>query len=203
MELPENESLIRQLNEGNERAFNRLFELYASDVKACALYYLRNAEDAEDIVQELFLEIWRRKGTLRIRGDLRSYLISATYNKSITRSGRNKRYEQKIQQYSEDIEPYGVELLPFDRESERMEQIKQVLKRVPKKSREAFEMIHFQQLSYKEASAKTGVTEATLKSHVQNAANFIRKELGSEKKNRGGSKKILILFIYFLSQACL
>ncbi|SHN40561.1 RNA polymerase sigma factor [Chitinophaga sp. CF418] len=202
MQVSENVMLIRQLNEGNERAFNRLFELYASDVKACALYYLRNPEDAEDVVQELFLELWKRKGTLRIRGDLRAYLMSAAHNKSITKSGRNRKYEARKQRYSEDVDPDAVELLPFDRESERMDQVREALKRVPKKSREAFEMIYFLQMSYKEAAAKAGVTEATLKSHVQNASNHIRKELGG-RKTSGGSKKILILFIYFLSQSCL
>ncbi|SDF53729.1 RNA polymerase sigma factor [Chitinophaga filiformis] len=202
MQIPDNATLIRQLNEGNERAFNLLFELYAKDVKACAMYYLKNPEDAEDIVQELFLEIWKRKGTLRIRGELRAYLISATHNKSITKSGRNRKQALRKLQYSEDADLSLVELPPFDKESERVAQIREALKKVPKKSREAFEMIYFGQMSYKEAAAITGVTEATLKTHVQNAANFIRKELGS-RKAKGGSKIFLILFIYFLSQSCL
>jgi RNA polymerase sigma-70 factor (ECF subfamily) len=201
MQIPENATLIRQLNEGNERAFNLLFELYARDVKACAAFYLKNPEDAEDIVQELFLELWKRKGTLRIRGDLRAYLISAAHNKSITKSGRNRKYALRKLQYSEEAD-LSLELPPFDRESERVAQIREVLKRVPKKSREAFEMIYFGQMSYKEAAARTGVTEATLKTHVQNASNFIRKELGSQKAG-GASKNFLILFIYFLSQSCL
>ncbi|MCF6405088.1 sigma-70 family RNA polymerase sigma factor [Chitinophaga filiformis] len=203
MELSDNELLIIQINEGSERAFKQLFDLYASDVKSYAFYILRNSEDAEDIVQELFMELWKRKGRLRIRGDLRTYLISATYNRSITKSERNQRQARKKQRYAEDVDPFGVDLIPFDRESERMEQIREVLKRVPKKSREAFEMIRLHQLSFKEAAAKTGVTEATIKSHVQNAENHIRNELLGSRKKRGGSKKILILFIYFLSQSCL
>ncbi|PSL24116.1 RNA polymerase sigma factor [Chitinophaga ginsengisoli] len=202
MQIPDNATLIRQLNEGSERAFSLLFELYAKDVKACAMFYLKNPEDAEDVVQELFLEIWKRKGTLRIRGELRAYLISAAHNKSITKSGRNRKYALRKQLYSEELDLALVELPSFDKESDRVAQIRDALKKVPKKSREAFEMIYFGQMSYKEASALLGVSEATLKTHVQNAANSIRKELGS-RKARGGSKIFLILFIYFLSQSCL
>lgn len=202
MQVPENATLIRQLNEGNDRDFTRIFELFSKDVKTYAYYLLDNQEDAEDVVQELFLRLWKKRGSLNIRGDLRTYLISATHNISTTRFNKNKNYALRKQRYAEDLDPQQVEQLSFDKDSELMAQVREILKTVPPKSREAFEMIYFGQMSYKEAAARAGVSEATLKTLVQRVLKVIRPKLGG-RKIKGSSKKVLMLVIYFLSQSCL
>src|SRR5262245_8467941 len=109
MQVSENATLIRQLNEGDDRDFARIFELFKKDVKTYAYYLLENHVDAEDVVQELFLRLWMKRGSLRIRGDLRAYLISATHNISTTRFYKNKSYALRKQRYAEDLDPVQIE----------------------------------------------------------------------------------------------
>jgi RNA polymerase sigma-70 factor (ECF subfamily) len=202
MRKSENASLIRQPDEGDERYFTRLFELFFEDVKTYAYYRLRDETEAEDVAQDLFLDLWKKKGWEKIRLDLRTYLISAVHNRCITRSDRNRNRAIKNQKYADDVDLELARQLLLDKDSEIIPQVKEVLKGVPRKSRVAFEMIYFEQLSFKEAAAKANVSEATLKSQVQLVLKVLRQKLGS-KKAKGSSKKVLMLFIYFLSQSCL
>lgn len=202
MHVLENATLIKQLKEGNEREFTRIFDQFSKDVKAYAYYLLENQEDAEDVVQELFLRLWKKRNVLRIKGDLRTYLISATHNISTTRFNKNRSYALRKQRYADNLGPEPFELLNFDKDGDLVARVREILKTVPPKSREAFEMIYLKQMSYKEAADSAGVSEATIKTLVQRALKIIRPKVA-----RGGfpgsSKKIFILFIYFLSQSCL
>lgn len=202
MRKSENASLIRQPEESDESYFTRLFDRFSGDVKSYAYLRLRDHTEAEDVTQDLFLELWKKKAWENVRLDLRTYLISAAHNRCITRSETNRNHTAKRQRYAEDVDLEQARQLFLDRDSDIIPQVKELLKDVPRKSREAFEMIYFGQLSFKEAAAKAGVSEATLKSQVQHVLKYLRKKLGSNK-SKGHSKKVLMLFIYFLSQSCL
>lgn len=202
MRKSENAWLIRQPDEGDESYFTRLFELFFKDVKAYAYLRLRNETEAEDVAQDLFLELWKTKGWENIRLNLRTYLISAVHNRCITRADNNRNRAIRKQKYAEDMDLEQARQLFLDKDSEIIPLVKELLKSMPRKSREAFEMIYFEQLSFKEAAAKAGVSENTLKSQVRHVLNALRQKLGS-KKSKGSSKKVLMLFIYFLSQSCL
>ncbi len=198
----ENATLITQLSKGDERDFARIFELFKKDVKTYAFFLLGNQDDAEDVTQELFIRIWMKRGSLEIRGDLKAYLNSATRNLCINTLIKNKNNALKKQMYEKNADLELTEQPFFEEDSEIMLEIKQALKTVPPKSRKAVEMIYFGQLMYKEAAVLAGVSEATLKTHVQNALKSMRPKLGV-KKGKGPSDFFLILFIYFLLQSCL
>jgi RNA polymerase sigma-70 factor (ECF subfamily) len=202
MRQKENARLTTRLNKIDETAFARIFELFRTKVKAYAYYRLENMDDAEDVMQELFIRLWTKRASLKINGDLGAYLISATHNLCTNKLKKNKSYALRKQKYAEDVDPESALQPSVDKDSEFMLLVKESLKNVPAKSRKAFEMIFFRQMSYKEAAAQAGVSETTLKTQVQNVLKSIRPKL-SGKKGKGPSKKILFLFIYFFSQSCL
>ncbi|PWV56257.1 RNA polymerase sigma factor [Chitinophaga sp. S165] len=202
MRQTENARLNIRFDKIDETEFARIFELFRTNVKAYAYYRLENMDDAEDVMQELFIRLWTKRASLNIHGDLGTYLISATHNLCTNKLKKNQRYALRKQKYAEDAEPELTLQPSADKDSELTLEIKQLLKKVPPKSRKAFEMIFFRQMSYKEAAAQAGVSETTLKTQVQNVLKSIRPKLAG-KKGKGPSKKSLFLFIYFFLQSCL
>lgn len=202
MRQKENARLTIRLDKIDETEFARIFELFRTNVKGYAYYLLENMDDAEDVMQELFIRLWTKRASLKVNGDLGTYLISATHNLCINKLKKNKSYALRKQKYAEDVAPESTLQPSVDKDSELTMLVKQSLENVPPKSRKAFEMIFFRQMSYKEAAAQAGVSEATLKTQVQNVLKSIRPKL-SGKKGKGPSNFFLLLFIYFLSQSCL
>lgn len=201
MRNPEQERLIEQFNAGDERAFDRIFELFKKDVKTVAYFILRNQEDAEDVVQDLFLKLWLKRGTLNVTEDLRTYINTAARNLSIDKFNANSKDASRKQKYAVDGDVASSEQISFDKDSGIMVLVKEALKRVPPKSRAAFEMIYFSQMSYKEAAEKARVSQTTVKTNARNALNYIRRKLGG--KGKGPANFFLILFICFLLQSSL
>lgn len=73
-------SLITQLRNGNKGAFKLLFDKYGNRLYQFSLKYLREKEDAEDLLSEVFLKIWQNRGTLKTSTSFQSYLFTIAYN---------------------------------------------------------------------------------------------------------------------------
>ncbi len=69
------EELIRRLKRGDYNAFCRIYDLYAKCLYAYSLQYIKQAEDAEEIVQDVFVNLWNRRDTIRQEQTLRALLF--------------------------------------------------------------------------------------------------------------------------------
>lgn len=89
--MPEDISLLSQLREGSRTAFNSLYEKYWDRVYVQAYRHLGDPESAEDITQDIFLQLWLRRSELVIR-NLPGYLSRATRNNVFKRMEKEQRY---------------------------------------------------------------------------------------------------------------
>lgn len=74
---------IGRIRAGDEVAFGALFRTFAPGLCAYVARYVGSSAVAEDVVQELFLTLWRRRETLHIEGTLRAYLFTAAKNRAL------------------------------------------------------------------------------------------------------------------------
>ena len=72
--------LIAQLQNGDKAAFKMLFEKYGPRLYQFSLKYLRDKEDAEDLLNEVFLKIWENRHSLKTNTSFQSYLFTIAYN---------------------------------------------------------------------------------------------------------------------------
>jgi RNA polymerase sigma-70 factor (ECF subfamily) len=76
-------ALLALMREGSESAFETIFHAYYQPLYAFLRTYIDSQAIAEEIVQDLFLWLWARRGQLNVRGELRSYLYSAARNRAL------------------------------------------------------------------------------------------------------------------------
>ena len=86
--------LVKQLRKGDLAAFDSLFNTYNKKLFYFAKGYLKSTEDAEGLVQEVFIKIWENRSTLKEHLSFNSYLYTITYN-SILKFFRKKGREKK------------------------------------------------------------------------------------------------------------
>jgi len=82
------QNIINELNNGNKKVFREIFHLYYPRLEKYAIYFLRNHEEAEDVVQETFLQTWNERKTLKNKNHLESFLFTLVRNKCLNKLKR-------------------------------------------------------------------------------------------------------------------
>jgi len=157
---------------GDQKGLAELYDRYSSVVYAVALRVLTNAAAAEDVLQEVFLQLWRNPGAFdAARGNLGSWLAVITRNRAIDALRRRKP--------ETDIEDVIVSVAPdlaaeADR-SRAAEKVRSVLGTMPAPQRSVLEMAYFEGMSHSEIADKTGEPLGTIKTRIRAGLMTLRK----------------------------
>jgi RNA polymerase sigma-70 factor (ECF subfamily) len=165
-------SLIRGISSGREEAIAELYDRYSSIVYSVALRVLGDTGRAEDVMQEVFMQLWRNPGAFDAnRGSLAAWLAVIGRNRAID-ALRKRRPESNI----EDV----VVAADVDLESEAarkimVEKVRGVLAGMPAEQRRAIELAFFEGLTHTEVAAKLGEPLGTVKTRIRSALQALRK----------------------------
>jgi len=161
--------LLKRIRTHDEAALSDLYDRYSGVAFALAYRMLQDRGQAEDIVQEAFLSVWRRSSTFDVnRGNARSWLLSIVHNASIDR--RRGRYRH--QQSEVDIDDFAWRLAGDDvwddvSRTLDQEQVRSALQRIPVEQRQALELAYFGGLTQMEIAEHTGEPLGTIKSRAR------------------------------------
>jgi RNA polymerase sigma-70 factor (family 1) len=175
--------LLRNLNEGDAGAFAEIYERYWDKLLIYVMKGVRRQEDAEDIVQELFVSIWRRRGDLDIAQALSTYLFNSARYAAMRHISQNitkyKHLETLAASLGKDggSDSLGIEALIFSRELEG--KIDGAIGQLPEKMREVFLLSRREQLSYKEIAERLSISEETVRKQIYKALQILRDQLGN------------------------
>ena len=158
--------------------FYRPLVLFAHD-------FLSDREEAEDIVQELFIKLWREEHLLQVSpGSLRPYLYTSVRNACLNYLEKNNR-RGSIGELKEHVVP--VETAVYIDE-ERIARVMREIEQLPPRSRQALEYVMLDGMKYKEAAAAMNISVHTV--------NFLLKEaLKKLRQNLSGSVSQLLTLI--------
>lgn len=161
--------LLARIAARDDAALGVLYDRYSGLAFGLAYRVLRDRGQAEDVVQEAFLSVWRRAATFDAgKGSARGWLMSVVHNASIDR----RRGRFRHQQDEVDIEDHAWRLADDDvwsdvsRQLDR-EQVRQALDEIPKEQRETLELAYFGGLTQAEIAEKTGEPLGTVKSRAR------------------------------------
>ncbi|GAB3831954.1 RNA polymerase sigma factor [Hymenobacter jeollabukensis] len=177
--------LVAQLQQGSEAAFRTLVERYQNRVYRTVLALLRSAEEAEDVAQEVFVEVYQTIG--RFRGD--AALSTWLYRLATSRALKHRRRARAKKRFA-----YFTSLLGFDNhvlhhppdhahpqaQLEGTQQLRLLLDhiaRLPDQQQVAFTLRHEQELSYEEIAAVLQTTVPAVESLLFRARQTLRKHL--------------------------
>ena len=157
---------------GDQQAMAELYDRYSPVVYAVALRVLGDPGRAEDVLQEVFLQLWRNPAAFdSARGSLGAWLAVITRNRAI--DGLRRRKPET------DIEDVMVSVAPdlaseADR-SRAAQKVRSVLGAMPGAQRSALEMAYFEGLSHSEIATKTGEPLGTIKTRIRAGLIALRK----------------------------
>lgn len=172
----EDSRLLSAIQSGNQDAMASFFDRYSGLVYSVAMRVLNDSGEAEDVMQEIFIQIWQDPGKfVSGRGSLGGWLVVVARNRAIDRLRRRK--------LSDPVELFELpSSVNLDRESERtilLERVRGVMAGLPLEQRKSVELAFFDGLSHSEIAEKTGEPLGTVKTRIRLALIAIRKELSA------------------------
>lgn len=165
-------TLLALVQRGDEYAMASLFDRYSKIVYSVALRVLRDPSAAEDVLQEVFMQIWRNPGGfVATRGTLGGWLAVVSRNRSIDALRRRRPSEQV-----EEMELASNYNLADEAErNNMMEKARNVIHLLPMEQRKTLEMAFFDGLTHSEIAEMTGDPLGTVKTRIRSALSTLRK----------------------------
>ncbi|MBV6522058.1 MAG: ECF RNA polymerase sigma factor SigK [Gemmatimonadaceae bacterium] len=168
--------LLDRLRGGSEQAFEEIFRTWYATLVRIAGSLLREQERAEEVVQEVLLEFWRRREQLSGEGSAHAYLIRSTRNRSLNalRHDRVRKRDAQLLAGS-DVSP----ALAFtELEGEEIGvALNRAIAALPDRCREVFLMSRKEGLKYSEIARALGVSVKTVEAHMGRALRLLRESM--------------------------
>lgn len=150
----------------------QLYARYSPVVYAVALRVLGDTAAAEDVLQEIFMQLWRNPGSFDSgRGNLAPWLAVIARNRAVDVL-RKRRPQTEISETIVSVEP---DLAGEADRNRAMEKVRAVLQEMPAAQRSSLEMAYFEGYSHSEISEKTGEPLGTIKTRIRTGLMLLRK----------------------------
>jgi RNA polymerase sigma-70 factor (ECF subfamily) len=163
---------VTALKSGDQSAMAALYDRYSSVVYSIALRVLGDTGAAEDVLQEVFLQLWRNPGAFdAARGSLGGWLAVITRNRAIDFL-RKRRPETDIEDVVLSVAP---DLASEADRARAAEKVRGAMGTMPDAQRSALEMAFFEGMTHSEISDKTGEPLGTIKTRIRAGLIALRK----------------------------
>ncbi len=173
---------LKKLKRGDPRAQKRLYDQYAPILLGVAMRYSGSKEEAEDILQEAFIKIFKHIKTFEARGSFEGWMRKIVVNTAIGHywKGLKHRYQNDVTEIKEtDIQTYDPTEPDFT-----MDELKKVIQSLPPGYRTVFNLYAIEGYKHKEIAQMLGIDESTSKSQYHRAKKLLQKKLTEIKNYR-------------------
>ena len=176
--VEEEKQLVDRALKGDTAAFEKIVRSYVKELGSLAKYYVKSHDAAEDIVQNLFVHLWEKRGTIRIEGTVRTYLYAAIRNLSLDflkHQTIDKKYSYR---YSQLVPlPSTPHEIAEHRELDIL--ITQALEKLPERRRIVFILNKYFNMTYAEIAEILEISVKTVDAHMVNAVKSLRSYIQS------------------------
>jgi len=176
----EEKVLLEKLRNGDTSAFDDLFRSYYKYLVIIAYKYTKDQELSKDMVQEVFMDVWKRREVINIDLSIKYFLRRAVINKCLAL----KRKSERITVNTEMTEDYkGADNVTSDTilYNDLSQSISNLVDELPDRCKEVFRLSRFENLSHKEIAKKLDISVKTIENQMTKALKYLRmnlKELG-------------------------
>ncbi len=177
-------SLVERIRKGDRIAFNELYRRYYPSLRSYAELFL-DEEESEDVVQDVFLNVWLRKEGLDDSLSLQGYLLRSVYNSSLNilkKKGRSNDYRSMYEQEIEEIgykyyDPDTNDVIRKLYNQDLRAEINAAINSLPARCREIFTLSYLHDMPSKEISLQLGISLSTVDNHIYSALKLLREKL--------------------------
>lgn len=182
------EEYLQAIRKGDESAYRHIFELYYPRLCRYTSNLTYNTAQAEDIVQEVFINFWNNREQLLITTSLKSYLYKSCQYKYIDTYRKKKKISEELEEYRH-TKLMELEEKEESLDTDKLEILNNAINNLPPRCKEIFLLSKFGGLKYKEIATHLGVSKKTVENQIGRAYSILRAEIDGVK---------LILFLLIL-----
>lgn len=171
------EQLVRLLQDGNQHAFNEIYKRHWSGIFLVAKNRLGSEDDAYEIVQNIFLNLWRKGASFELNKNFAVYFATAAkYEvlKFLSRQGHLDHHRNVLRQEMSERDDSMLQALEA---KELMETLEQSICLLPEKCQLVFRLRLEKEYSQKEIAKELDISEKTVEAHLAKARKHIRTDL--------------------------
>jgi len=183
-------SMAERLRNDEASVIDDIFALYHKRIFRFSISYLKNDNDAYDIVQDVFIKVWENRLTLNPDTNFDAYIFTITKN-ALFSLFRKRLTEKKYLDYLSEL------TISNNHDTEKQtdyiflqQKYEELVEKLPTKRKEIFLMSRKTGLSNKEIALRKGISEKTVEDHLSKSLAFLKKQFS----NHG----ILMVLFYFL-----
>ncbi len=174
--MPESKDILDELlRSGRRKAYEAFFKKYYQDLFLWANSIVKDAEAAEDIVQDFFVDFWEKKRFKGVTTNLQSYIFRSVRNTCLNYIEREQKLLHDIEHLEEKEAPPKANANII----ENSQLIYSAINELPERCREVFILCCVNGYTYNEAAEDLGVTINTVRTHMVRAFKFLREKLKS------------------------
>jgi len=167
--------IIKAIGKGNSVVFKQVFMSHYESLCRYAYTILKNAEEAEDVVQSMFVKIWEKREGLEVKHTIRSYLFKAVYHQCINQlEHRTVKLKHQVHIAHE---THAETQLPETFQHELEENIIAAINSLPDQCRIIFMMSRYDELRYAEIASNLNISVNTVENQISKALKILRVKL--------------------------
>lgn len=177
--IPTDIELVERLQNGEVEAFDLIYEKYSVKLYAFGLKYLKSKDEAEELVQTVFLKLWENHKKLKKEASFKSYVFTIAYN-DICKLFRKRNYQQRFIEdtlYENSHSSESESNIDFNSVHER---VNQIMDKLPKRQKTIFLKSRLEFKSSKEIGEEIGLSPGTVDNYISESLKFIRSRLKKE-----------------------
>ncbi|MBL0102380.1 MAG: RNA polymerase sigma-70 factor [Bacteroidetes bacterium] len=174
--LTEETEILQALQHGDENAMESLFRNYYKRLCTYANTLLNDSDESEEIVQQVFVQMWEKREQMEINTSVPAYLFRAVRNNSLNRIKHQKvrrMYAEEVTALSSNSEPSSA--MTF--RNELQSQIHSAIESLPEQCRLIFKLSRFEELKYSEIAEQLGISIKTVENQMGKALRIMREKL--------------------------
>jgi RNA polymerase sigma-70 factor (ECF subfamily) len=181
--------LMKVIKAGNMIAFDELYRKYSKRLYKFSYSILKTTEEAENITQDVFLNLWLNREKVEKGSSVKYYIFTIAYNSAISVI-RKKIKDSNFIEYLKTHQDLFQEPVDLQIEyNELDEKLTEIVNALPDRQRKVYLLNRVEGLKYTEIAERLNISINTVENHISKALNTIRKKLGNYSL-------IVVLFYY-------
>ena len=170
------EEFLQLLSANDEKAIEWLFNTHYADLCKRSYKILPDEHIVEDLVQEVFYEVWKKRAKIKINTSIQAYLRRAARNKTLNYI-RDQKIDLRSAPPKEDLKSTNIPVIQTLMADDLQIEIDQAIDSLPEKCRLVFVLSRFEELTYQEIADQLGISIKTVENQISKALKSLRSAL--------------------------
>ncbi len=172
---PTEKMLLTALSQGDEAALRQIFDRYYGALLGQVYRIIPDEDSCQDLVQEVFVELWRKRADLDIHTSLQAYLRRAAVNRALNHLKTQRKVQlQESEQWAATADTSVADIHQLEKQESLEAALHRAIELLPEKCRLVFSLSRFEHMSHREIAEKLDISVKTIENQITKAMKILR-----------------------------